>query len=149
LTDFQGRGFRDIGAELRAEFCDVVGKERGLAAGTGDGDVAEARVEQVGVDTGIRMDEDALGGKALGTVTGDGVAVIEMTMLVGIEFDLAVVVEAGGETTFRGRLPIGAPQSINSGIASVHDLRGLKRSVFSAGGRGEIEDFSTAGQSRR
>jgi hypothetical protein len=30
-------------------------------------------------------------------VAGDGVAVIKMTMLAGIELDLAVVVEADGE----------------------------------------------------
>jgi len=29
-------------------------------------------------------------------VTGNRVAVVEMTMLVGVEFDLAVVVEADG-----------------------------------------------------
>ena len=66
-------------------------------AGAGDGDVAEAAVEQVGVDTGIGVNEDAFGGKALGAVTGNGVAVVEMTMLVGVEFNLAVVVEADGQ----------------------------------------------------
>jgi hypothetical protein len=46
------------------------------------------------VDAGIGVNEDAFGGEALRAVTGDGVAVIEMTMLAGAEFDLAVVVEA-------------------------------------------------------
>ena len=45
------------------------------------------------------MNEDAFGGEALGAVTGDGVAVVEMTMFVGVEFDLAAVVEAGGQAT--------------------------------------------------
>ena len=92
-------GLRDIGSELGAEFCHVVGEERGLVAGAGDGDVGEAGVEQVWVDTGIGVNENAFGGKALGAVTGNGVAVVEMTMLVGVEFDLAVVVEADGEAT--------------------------------------------------
>ena len=70
-------------------------------AGSGDGDVAEAGVEQVWVDAGIGVDEDAFGREALGAVTGDGVAVVEMTMLTGIEVDLAVVVEAGQNTTLR------------------------------------------------
>ena len=48
VIDFQGRGLRDIGFELRAELCNVVGKERGLAAGAGDGDISETGVEQVG-----------------------------------------------------------------------------------------------------
>ena len=77
-----------------AEFRHVVGEERSLVAGAGDGDVAEAGVEQVRVDAGVGVDENALGGKALRTVTGDGVAVVEMTVLAGVEFDLAAVVEA-------------------------------------------------------
>jgi len=59
----------------------------------GDGDVAEARIEQVRVDGGVGVHEDALGSEALGTVAGDGVSVIEMAVIVGVEFDLAVVVE--------------------------------------------------------
>jgi len=46
-----------------------------------DGDVAEAGVEQVGVDTGIGVNENAFGGEPLGAMTGDGIAVVEMTML--------------------------------------------------------------------
>jgi hypothetical protein len=68
-------------------------------AGAGDGDIAEAGVEQIRVDTGIGVDENAFGGKALGAVTGDGVAVVEMTMLAGVEFDQAVIVEACEEPT--------------------------------------------------
>ena len=83
------------------EFCHVVGEQRDLAACAGDRDVAEAGVEQVGVDIRIGVDKNAFGGKALGTVTGNRVAVIEMTMLVGIEFDLAVVVEADRQATIR------------------------------------------------
>ena len=78
------------------EFRHVVGEERGLAAGAGDGDIREARVEQIWVNAGIGVNEDAFGGEALGAVTGDGIAVVEMTMLVWVEFDLAVVVEADG-----------------------------------------------------
>jgi len=101
LTDFQGGRLGDIGSELWAEFYHVVGEERGLVAGAGDGDVGEAGVEQIRVDAGIGVDENAFSGKALGAVTGDGVAVVEMTMLAGVEFDLAVVVEACREPTIR------------------------------------------------
>ena len=66
-------------------------------AGAGDGDVAEAGVEQVRVDAGVGVDEDAFGGESLGAMTGDGVSVVEMPMLTGVELDLPVVVEAGGE----------------------------------------------------
>jgi hypothetical protein len=46
-------------------------------------------------------------------MTGDGIAVVEMTMFVGVEFDLAVVVEADGEATIGvDRLdPQGSPKS--------------------------------------
>ena len=76
------------------EFCQVVGEERGLVAGAGDGDVAEAGVEQVRVDPSVSVNENTFGGEPLRAVTGDGIAVVEMTMLDGIELDLAVVVEA-------------------------------------------------------
>ena len=101
MIDFQGGGLRDIGFELWAELCNVVGKERGLAAGAGDGNVAEAGVEQVWVDAGVGMDEDALSGKALGAVARDGVALVEMTMLVSVELDLAIVGEARGNLAIR------------------------------------------------
>jgi len=47
------RSSRQCGSELRGEFCHVVGEERRLVAGAGDGNVAEAGVEQVRVDAGI------------------------------------------------------------------------------------------------
>ena len=98
MIDLQGRGFADIGPELQTQFRHIVSEERGLVAGARDGDVAEAGVEQVRVDAGIGVDEDAFGGESLGAVTGDGVAVVEMTMLAGVELDLAIVGEVGGET---------------------------------------------------
>jgi hypothetical protein len=42
LIDFQGGGLRDIGSELGAESCHVVGEDRGLVASARDGDVGEA-----------------------------------------------------------------------------------------------------------
>ena len=62
-----------------------------------EGDVAEAGVEQVRVNAGIGMDEHALGDEALGTVAGDGITMIEVAMLAGVELYLPVVVQAGGE----------------------------------------------------
>ena len=77
----------------------VIRVDLNVVACARDRDVAEAGVEQVWVDTGIGVNEDPFGGEALGAVTGDGVAVVEMTMLVGVEFDLATVVEADGQAT--------------------------------------------------
>jgi len=53
---------------LGAKLCHVVSEERGLVAGARNGDVGEAGVEQVRVDAGVGMDEDAFGGEALRAV---------------------------------------------------------------------------------
>lgn len=66
MRDFQRRSLGDIGAELWAEFGHVVGKNGRLAVGAGNGDIAGSRIEQVRVDVGIGIDQDALGGEALG-----------------------------------------------------------------------------------
>ncbi len=102
------------------EFCDVVGEERGLVAGAGDRDIAEAGIEQVRVDTGIGVNENAFGGEALGAMTGDGIAVVEMTMLAGVELDLAVVVEAA-KTRPSGWI---ASMTARSRFATPSDLSG-------------------------
>ena len=101
MADFERRGLGDIGAELRAELDHVVRKNGGLMAGAGDRYVTKSGVEQVWVDAGVGIDEDALGGEALGTVAGDGVAVVEVVVLLGIEFDLALVVETGRNASVR------------------------------------------------
>jgi hypothetical protein len=40
------------------------------------------------------VNENAFGGEPLRAMTGDGITVVEMTMLVGVELHLAIVVEA-------------------------------------------------------
>jgi hypothetical protein len=50
---------------MRGEFCQVVGKECCLVAGAGDGDVAEAGVQQIRMDAGIGVNEDSVGSEAL------------------------------------------------------------------------------------
>ena len=51
------------------------------------------------MDACIRVDEHTLGGETLGAVAGDGVAMIEVAILCGIEFDLAIVVESCNQAT--------------------------------------------------
>ena len=48
------------------------------------------------MDAGIGVNENAFGGEPLGTVAGNSIAVIEMAVLAGVEFDLAVVAEVHG-----------------------------------------------------
>jgi hypothetical protein len=74
---------------LLSELGKVVGENGRLMAGTRYGDVSEAGVDEVRVDPGIGVHKDALGGKPLGTVAGDSVAVVEVAMLGRIEIDFA------------------------------------------------------------
>ncbi len=46
------------------------------------------------MNAGVGVNEDALGGKPLRAVARDSIAVVEMRMLTGIEFNLAVITEA-------------------------------------------------------
>src|SRR6204780_4556442 len=99
VRKLNSRTLGNLATQSLAKLGSVIGIDLSVEACARDGNVGEAGVEQVRVDAGIAVNEDAFGGKALGAVTGNGVAVIEMTMLVGVEFDLAVVVEADGQAT--------------------------------------------------
>src|SRR5271157_872991 len=99
VRKLNSRTLRNLATQPLAKFGSVIGIDLSVEACARDGNVGEAGVEQVWVDAGIAVNEDAFGGEALGAVTGNGVAVVEMTMLVGAEFDLAVVVEADGQAT--------------------------------------------------
>ena len=99
VRKLNSRTLGNLATQSLSKLGSVIGIDFSVEACARDGNVGEAGVEQVRVDAGIAVNEDALGGKALGAVTGNGVAVIEMTMLVGVEFDLAIVVEAGGQAT--------------------------------------------------
>ena len=89
MAELEGRGLGDIGIELGTEFRHIVREERSVLARPGDGDVPESRVQKVGVNSGIGVDEDTLGSEDLRTMTGDRIAMIEMAVLSGIEIDLA------------------------------------------------------------
>jgi hypothetical protein len=95
MADFQSRRLACFDAELLAETSNVVSEDGSFAAGAGDGDVAESGAEQVGMNACIGVDEDALRGQPLGAVAGYGIAMVEMPVLGGVEFEPAVVVEPG------------------------------------------------------
>src|ERR1039458_9460188 len=113
VRKLNSRTLGNLATQLLPKIGSVIGVNLSVEACARDGDVAEAGVEQIRVDVGIGVDENAFGRKALGAVTGDSVAVVEMTMLAGVEFDLAVVVEACREATIgmdrldRGEVAIG------------------------------------------
>lgn len=66
MRDFQRRNLGGIGAELCAELGHVIGKSGRFVAGAGNGDIAESQIERVRVDSGVGIDQDALGGDPLG-----------------------------------------------------------------------------------
>src|SRR6202051_1180540 len=105
VRKLNSRTLGDLPTQPLAKLGSVIGIDLSVEACTRDGNVGEAGVEQVWVDAGIAVNEDAFGGKPLGAVTGNGVAVVEMTMLDGVEFDLAIVVEADGQATVGGGRP--------------------------------------------
>src|ERR1700685_2417203 len=90
------RTLGNLATQPLAKIGSVIGIDLSVEACARDGNVGEAGVEQVWVNASIAVDEDAFGGEALRAMTGDGVAVVEMTMLADVELDLAIVVEAGG-----------------------------------------------------
>src|ERR1700722_14232159 len=99
VRKLNSRTLGNLATQPVAEIGSVIGIDLSVEACARDGNVGKAGVEQVRVDAGIAVDEDAFSSESLGAVTGDGVAVVEMTMLVGVEFDQAIVVEADGYAT--------------------------------------------------
>jgi len=79
---------------LGDEFRHVVGEDYGIVAGARHGNVGKTRAEQVQVNAGVGVNEYALGGKPLRAVAGDGLAVIEVRMFAGIEFNPAIIAQA-------------------------------------------------------
>src|SRR5580692_5459059 len=116
VRKLNSRTFGNLATQSLAKLGSVIGIDLSVEACARDGNVGEAGVEQVWVDASIAVDEDAFSSESLGAVTGNGVAVVEMTMLVGVEFDQAIVVEVGGQATIgmdrldRGHVAICNPE---------------------------------------
>ena len=94
MTDLKGEVPRDVRVHSRVEPSDVVGEDGDFVAGTRNGDIAEAGVEEVCVNVGIGVHQNTLGSEPLNTVAGNGIAVIEVAKFGRVEFDTMVVVEA-------------------------------------------------------
>jgi hypothetical protein len=74
--DCESRNFGHFYSELLRETGRVVGEDHRFVTGAGDSDIAEARPEQVGVESRCQRKSDALGGETLGAVAGDGISVL-------------------------------------------------------------------------
>ena len=53
------------------------------------------------MNTGVGVNQDALGGESLRAVTGNGITVIEVPVFGSIEFDAAIVIDSDGNSTVR------------------------------------------------
>jgi len=63
--------------------------------GSRNRDVPKPGVKKIRVYSGVGIDQDSFRGETLRAVAGKSVAVVEMAMLSGIEFNLPIIVEAG------------------------------------------------------
>ena len=61
MAGFKGGEFGYTIAELRAERGQVVGEERCLVAGAGDGDIAKSRIVEARVDAEVALGCEAAG----------------------------------------------------------------------------------------
>src|SRR5579875_3342388 len=110
--------FAHFSSKVLREPRHVVGEDCCLVAGAGYGDVAEAGVQEVGMNACIGVNKNALGGYTLGAVAGDCVAVVEVPILSAIEFNLPAVVEPGAHSAVRrdgldyGHIPVGDSETL-------------------------------------
>ena len=65
VRKLNSRTLGNLATQPLAEFGSVIGLDLSVEACARDGNVGEARVEQVWVDAGIAVNEDSFGGEAL------------------------------------------------------------------------------------
>ena len=93
----EGGGFGHIGAEALGKRRGIIGVNVGVLGRAGDGDVGKAGVEEFGERIGVHVDEDAVFGQTLGTVAGNGIAVIEVPHPSGVKIDGSSVIHFDGQ----------------------------------------------------
>src|SRR5580704_9691987 len=97
LVKIKSGGFAHIGAEVLGKRSGIIGVNVGVLGRAGDGDVGKAGVEEFGEGIGVHIDEDAVFGQTLGTVAGNGIAVIEVSHPSGVEIDSSSVIHFHGK----------------------------------------------------
>ena len=93
----EGGGFAHIGAEALGKRSGIIGVNVGVLGRAGDGDVGKAGVEEFGERIGVHIDEDAVFGQTLGTVAGNGIAVIEVPHPSGVKIESSSVIHFDGQ----------------------------------------------------
>ena len=114
LGNLDGGCFGDLGFQLLSHLRSVTRKDGHLMAGSRDSNVPEPRIQQVGMHSGISVDENPFGGEPLRAVARYCVSVVEVPMSRSVEFDSVTVIAP------RGNLPIG-PDRIDHGKVAVGD----------------------------
>src|SRR5208282_2661699 len=77
-----------VAAKFLSEGRSIVRINLGIIASTRDRDIGHAAVEQIlGTQFGVHVNQDTVGSLSLAGVAGHGIAMIEMRMLVRIEFN--------------------------------------------------------------
>ena len=97
LVKIEGGGFAHIGAEALGKRGGIIGVNVSVVGRAGNGDVGKAGVEEFGERIGVHIDEDAVCGQTLGTVAGDGIAVIEVPHPSGVKTDSSSVIHFEGQ----------------------------------------------------
>jgi len=97
LVKIESGGFGHIGAEALGKHGGIIGVNVGVLGRAGDGDVGKAGVEEFGERIGVHIDEDAVFGQTLGTVAGDGIAVIEVPHPGWVKIDSSSVIHFDGQ----------------------------------------------------
>src|SRR5580704_9094408 len=97
LVKIDGGGFAHIGAEALGKGDGIIGVNVGVLGRTRNGDVGKAGVEEFGERIGVHIDEDAVFGQTLGTVAGDGIAVIEVPHPSGVKIDGSSIIHFHGQ----------------------------------------------------
>src|ERR1019366_8456352 len=97
LVKIESGGFGHIGAEALGKRGGIIGVNVGVLGGAGDGDVGKAGVEEFGERIGVHIDEDAVFGQTLGTVAGNGIAVIEVSHPSGVKLESSSVIHFDGQ----------------------------------------------------
>ena len=91
VRELNCRAFGNVITQLVAKTRSIICVNLSIEAGARDRNIRETEIDEIRMNGTVHVDEHAVGGQPLRTVAGDGVSVIEMRMLCGIELDIPVV----------------------------------------------------------
>ena len=115
LRELNCRTFRNVITQLVAKASSIVCVYFSIESGARDGNIRETkretRIDEVGMDGAVNVDEHTISCQPLRTVTGGGVSMVKVRMLYGIELDIPVVFRAERNDAVRGSIFSMVPRS--------------------------------------